>query len=138
MFSFISIHILLVFLFFIFLLSLPHPSLFQMKHWKGKQQSETNVTSSSSCSFFLSICHPILPAIGTARECQMLSGVKTITKTRPFRSPTVGPFRIYLCVCVCALDTGDTTGRGRTVDGHVQETKDVSLTWTILYNPPAL
>ena len=44
----------------------------------------------------------------------------------------------FICVCVCALDTGDTTGRGRTVDGHVQETKDVSLTWTILYNPPAL
>ena len=100
MLSFISIHILLVFLFFIFLLSLPHPSLFQMKHWKGKQQSETNVTSSSSCSFFLSICHPILPAIGTARECQMLSGVKTITTT-PFRSPTVGPIRnLFVCVSV--------------------------------------
>jgi hypothetical protein len=71
-----------------------------MKHWKREQQSETNVTSSSSSSsFFLSICHPILPAIGTARECQMLFGVKTITTT-PFRSPTVGPFRCYLCVCV--------------------------------------
>jgi hypothetical protein len=85
----------------LFHISPPHPSLFQMKHWKREQQSETNVTSSSSsCSFFLSICHPILPAIGTARECQMLFGVKTITTT-PFRSPTVGPFRSYLCVCLC-------------------------------------